>query len=448
MRLTVAAGIAILVVFLLQATMWLLSLSRMTYSSQVKRANHYLYVFQTPQYGRGNVPNASIKPSGIAERTLIFLILAVLIAIVVLAIIYFVKSERESPFPAINGIILAYAILCFVVIVPCFTIASLQTRHQLFMRTLFNNALYNSLSDDPSFTSSITTSGPTAAINALNAAYAAAAAASASASAAASGSTPLTSNVASSSSSSTSFLRTLAASTASETTASNAVKQGAAQVSALGQALRNNTTTLLSRVKASVWAKLGPGFLRLYHGLRDFAYDIQRESILAPLTPDNPTDGWVSALITVNMYLHVVRNVPSDSPLYATVMAVFSPDDYTRRGVDYFSFFAYGTYNVVDNRAPAYRNLIPADIRDVVLHRVQQRMGIINGLAEKATGGTQSANDVYQHFVNAVFWTTTTPLVVTWILFVTMRFLLDVPLSDRQSWIRTLNYFMSRFRKN
>ena len=412
--------ITVLLVFTLQSLMWVLGAVNAAHASLIQRANHCMYVFQTTPYTRSNTANFSLKPSGRGERALIILIMLSLIAIIAVSVAYFAMGERELPYTALNCVFIAYGATCLAAVLLFYVAAARKIQQKLFMRTLFNNALYNSLSNDPTFSGALSLSGPTRALQALGVAYAAAAAAAAAVEATGGEAAPPSVEAAPPTEAAT----TLSKAFLSEKAASAAVSQGVEQTRALGASVRAGASSVMSRVSASVWARLGPGFARFYTRLRDFAADVHRESVLLPLGADDPIDGWVSALITVNLYLHVSRNVPRDTPLFPTVMAVFSNDDYTRRGVDYFSFFMYGEYNVIDNRASLYRTALPDAIREVVLRRVQQRMGIINGLAEKATGGTVEASDIYTRFTWSMLGATSLPLLGAYLMLLRLRALL------------------------
>lgn len=421
--------IAIVVVLVTQTLMSVLFYGMQIGASLVKKANHYIYVFQTPEYELGNVPSVSLKASGSAERYLLFFIIAIFVGVLWASAYFFLsmRSGASLQLQALVGFLLAYSAINVLVLVPGFYSSSGVAKRHLLMRTLFNNAVFNSISADTTFIEALSGLGPTAALMVLGSADGGAMEgfvdASSSAAATAATAAPADATQAASQvqkAAANSYDASSDAYVASEAAAASAMGQGANQVKALTSLVQASYTGVLARVDAFVQANFAPGFRKLQRALYDFVNGVSRDTVIAPLRPGSREDAWVGALVALNVYMHVSRNVPRDDPNFAAVMAVFSLDDYERRSVDYFSYLVFGSYNVVDNLAPSYRAFIPTDIQAGVLRRVHRRMTIINGLCDNASGGLLGANDVYNAYLTKLFYSTVLPvmfaLVCYWFL--------------------------------
>ena len=414
--------IAILVVFVVQTVLSIVYWTRQVGASLQKKANRYIYVFQTPEYQLGNGPSASFRASGSVERWLIYLMLALFaFAFVAGARCVFVLRHRQPTSFALfffTAALFLYAGLQVLIMVPGYWSASRSAQRQLLMRTLFNNAVFNSVSLDPSVLDALVSLGPSSALEAVAASVDQSGRVEGFADVAASADTP--DGAAAATTTATNALTASMPTTAqlqdgalaTEASAAAAVSQGADKAKELAASIQSSVGGVLSSVETSVWSAIGPGFARLYRGLYDFANGVSRETVIAPLSTSGRVDAWVGALVAMNLYAHVARNVPRDDPLFESVMAVFSADDYERRAVDYYSYFAFGEYNVIDNLAPSYRASVPADISALVLRRVHQRMAIINGLCDKATTGLVGGNDVYNAYMTTAFYSAATPLIL------------------------------------
>lgn len=435
--------IAIAVILVVQTIMSMMYWGQQVGASLVKRANHFIYVFQTPEYELGNVPSVSLRASGSAQRWLIFLVIALYVAVFCATAYYFASlrsTEASLQFLGLIGFLVVHSAINTLVLVPGFWSASKKARHQLLMRTLFNNAVFNSVSADTAFIDALAGLGPTSALmtiesqiegfvdapSADSAAATAASAVTSDAAAAAYASAPAPADVAQASSQvqNASANASAAASdafVAGEAAAASAISKGAGQAEALATLVRSSYSGIVARLDAVVRERLAPGFRKLQRALYDFVNGVSRDTVLEPLRTGSREDKWVGALIALNLYKHVSRNVPRDDPNYEAVMGVFSLDDYERRSTDYFSYLVFGTYNVIDNIAPAHRSFIPEDIQKGVLRRVHRRMTIINGLCDKASSGLVGANDVYNAYSKSMFFATLLPILFVLICYVFLK---------------------------
>lgn len=342
-------------------------------ASLVLRANRYVHVFQNVKYVAGNVPTGTLRPSGLAERLIIYADFALYAAVLAVAVLFWTTvRSRPEPLPgpfalAVMGVALAAAALFLLTMLPMYRSACARAAKHRLMRTLFNNAVFNSLLDMPAFAGAMMVEGPAAALAALAAAT---------------------------EEGTTGGVETFV----DEAQVRAALARGGDAAEAAVDAARAGFAAVLSRASAVAWKQVGPGFSRLYHAVADWATGVTRETVVDPLVPSTRANAWVSALVTLNVYDHLLRNVPRDSPLYQEAVAIFSRDDYERRGVDFYSFFVFGQYSVIENRASMHRDAIPEDLRAAVLRRVHTRMSIINGLCDKSSVGVLNASGVFYDF--------------------------------------------------
>ena len=345
---TYAVALALAVALLAQSALGVVQLARGGEERAELAAMRYVHIFQTPEHAASNVMTAKLARSGALERALLYALFLLFAGVIAAVAWTAVRVRRgDAPMPDAGlllrlGAAALAASLYLAVMVPSYAAACKQAARARLMRTLFNNGVYNSLLDGrPAFTAALVADGPTAALAALSPGK----------------------------------------------PASPAAHAPAGHRGALA--------TAVARVDAAAWRRAGPGFLKLYRAVVDWAAGVSRETVVQPTVARTDADAWVAALVTINVYHHVARNVPRQSPAYPDAMAVFAADDLTRRETDLFSYFVYGQYAVLDNRAPSYKALIPPALQGSVLRRVQQRMAILNGLCDKATGGVLQAADVY-----------------------------------------------------
>ena len=392
-RCLMAVAAALATAGLLSTTLMLLGLRESSNASLVQRANRYMHVFQNSSYVAGNVPSGTLRPAGRTERYVVYAYFAVYAALGTVAALFgWTVRSREAALPGFAsllamGMALAAAALLLLTMLPAYWSGCARAGQNTLMRTLFNNAVYNSLLDLRPFTTAMLTEGPGAALRALRAVTEAdqpAAVPFTLSSAVAGVQTALEQGV-----------DTAVATASSETSVQKALAQGGQAADAAITEARSEFAGVLSRASATAWKQVGPGFSKLYHAVADWTLGVSRESVVDPLQSSVRLDAWVSALITLNVYDHLIRNVPRNSPFFQEAAAIFTRNDYERWGVDFFSYFVFGQYSVIANRALAHRDEIPDDIRAQVLSRVNARMSIINGLCDRASVGILNAADVY-----------------------------------------------------